>query len=142
MLEAIGAAPGSASEIDWHQAWRSSPEYQAIQDELARLRALTAERPSIEDGNDLTSYREFATPLWQQFLVVTERVFQQYWRTPTYIYSQICLCITARLIVGLVFVNAPLSIQGLQNQVFAIFELSSIFGQLVEQQMPQFVTQR
>jgi ABC-type multidrug transport system permease subunit len=41
-----------------------------------------------------------------------------------------------------VFVNAPLSIQGLQNQVFAIFELSSIFGQLVEQQMPQFVTQR
>ncbi|KAK5270552.1 Multidrug resistance protein [Exophiala xenobiotica] len=142
MLEAIGAAPGSSFEIDWHQAWRSGPEYQAVQDELARLRASTAERPSIEEEHDLASYREFATPLWQQFLVVIERVFQQYWRTPTYIYSKICLCITASLFVGLVFVNAPLSIQGLQNQMFAIFELSSIFGQLVEQQMPHFVTQR
>lgn len=142
MLEAIGAAPGSSSETDWHHTWRSSPEYQAVQNELARLRALGVEGPSVEEKHDLASYREFAAPLWQQFLVVTERVFQQYWRTPTYIYSKICLCITASLFVGLVFVNASLSIQGLQNQMFAIFELSSIFGQLVEQQMPHFVTQR
>lgn len=142
MLEAIGAAPGSFSEIDWHQTWRSSPEYQTIQDELARLRAVDAGRPSKGEKNDPASYHEFAAPLWQQFSVVTLRVFQQYWRTPSYIYSKLILCIASSLFVGLVFLNAPLTIQGLQNQMFAVFELSSIFGQLVDQQMPYFITQR
>ncbi|KAF7551877.1 hypothetical protein G7Z17_g4706 [Cylindrodendrum hubeiense] len=39
MFEAIGDAPGSHTEVDWDQVWKSSPEYRAIQDELARLRA-------------------------------------------------------------------------------------------------------
>lgn len=142
MLEAIGAAPGSFSEIDWHQTWRSSPEYQSVQDELARLRAKGAGRPSADEKHDPASYREFAAPLWQQFLVVTRRVFEQSWRTPSYIYSKLALCIFTSLFIGLVFLNAPLSKQGLQNQMFAIFELMSIVGQLVDQQMPNFITQR
>lgn len=32
--------------------------------------------------------------------------------------------------------------QGLQNQMFAIFNIFTIFGQLIQQQMPHFVTQR
>ncbi|RDL37481.1 putative ABC1 transport protein [Venustampulla echinocandica] len=142
MLEATGATPGSSSEVDWHQTWRSSPEYKDVQDELARLKALNTDLLSTDEKNDSASYSEFAAPLWQQFLVVTQRVFQQYWRTPSYIYSKLVLCIASSLFIGLVFLNAPLTIQGLQNQMFAIFELCSIFGQLVDQQMPHFVTQR
>lgn len=146
MLEAIGAAPGSVSDIDWHQTWRSSPEYHTVQCELARLRALGTDRPSTDAKNvgaaAAASYQEFAAPLWQQFEVVTQRAFQHSWRTPSYIYSKLGLCASSSLFVGLVFLNAPLTIQGLQNQMFAIFELCSIFGQLVEQQMPSFVTQR
>jgi ATP-binding cassette, subfamily G (WHITE), member 2, PDR len=142
MLEAIGAAPGSVSEIDWFQTWRSSPEYQAVQEELARLKTSSTDQLPSEKENDAGLYREFAAPLWQQFLVVTQRVFQRSWRTPSYIYSKLNLCIASSLFVGLVFCNAPLTIQGLQNQLFAIFELSSIFGQLIDQQMPHFVTQR
>jgi ATP-binding cassette, subfamily G (WHITE), member 2, PDR len=41
-----------------------------------------------------------------------------------------------------VFWNAPNTIQGLQNQMFAIFNLLTIFGQLVQQTMPHFVIQR
>ncbi|KAK4947826.1 Multidrug resistance protein [Elasticomyces elasticus] len=142
MLEAIGAAPGAVSEIDWHQAWRSSHEYRIVQSELSRLRALGTDQHATDKTNNTTSYREFAAPLWQQCIVVTQRVFQHSWRTPTYIYSKLSLCASSSLFVGLVFLNAPLTIQGLQNQMFAIFELCSIFGQLVEQQMPNFVTQR
>lgn len=142
MLEAIGAAPGTLSEVDWYQTWRSSPEYQTIQDELARLRAVGTGRLSTDEKHDPASYREFAAPLWQQFWVVTQRVFQQYWRTPSYIYSKLSLCIASSLFIGLVFLNAPLTIQGLQNQMFAIFEICSILGQLADQQMPHFVTQR
>lgn len=126
MLEAIGAAPGSSSEVDWHEIWRFSPEYQTMQAELQRFRTLGSYRPSTNEDKDPASYNEFAAPLWQQFLIVTKRVFEQYWRTPSYIYSKLCLCIASTLFIGLVFLNEPLSMQGLQNQMFAIFELAKI----------------
>ncbi|KAK7427794.1 Multidrug resistance protein [Neonectria magnoliae] len=141
MLSAIGAAPGSTTDHDWHQVWRESPEYQSVQAELQRLKA---EGPANDtsDHSGANSYREFATPLWEQLLIVTRRVFEQYWRTPSYIYSKFVLCCSVSLFIGLVFLDAPLSIQGLQNQMFAMFNILSIFGQLVQQQMPHFVTQR
>lgn len=141
MLTAIGAAPGSTTETDWHQAWRSSPEYQAVQDELQRLKSEGASHIDSQEDQK-ASFREFAASLWDQLLIVTRRVFQQYWRTPSYIYAKFILCCSVALFIGLVFLNAPLSIQGLQNQMFAIFNILSIFGQLVQQQMPHFVTQR
>lgn len=69
-------------------------------------------------------------------------MFQHSWRTPSYIYSKLSLCIATSLFIGLVSLKARLTIQGLQNQTFAIFELMSIVGQLVDQQMPNFFTQR
>lgn len=147
MLNAIGAAPGSVTEIDWHQTWLQSPEYQAVQDELGRLKADGEERGEGDTSaagkkEKENALREFAAPFWKQLLVVTQRVFQQYWRTPSYIYSKFSLGIGVALFVGLVFINAPLTIQGLQNQMFAIFNILTVFGQLVQQQMPHFVTQR
>ncbi|KAK1762467.1 putative abc transporter cdr4 protein [Phialemonium atrogriseum] len=153
MLEAVGAAPSSATDVDWHQTWRDSPEYRAVQEELRRLKAeggggpggagvAAQEQKKPTPESDGAARREFAAPLWDQLLIVTRRVFQQYWRTPSYIYSKFILCCSVALFIGLVFLNAPLSIQGLQNQMFAIFNILTIFGQLVQQQMPHFVTQR
>jgi ATP-binding cassette, subfamily G (WHITE), member 2, PDR len=142
MLEAIGAAPGSCSETDWHQTWRDSTEFQAVKSELRRLKGSGLIHGENQIAKIEEAYVEFANPLSQQLLVVTERVFQQYWRTPSYIYSKFILCCSVSLFIGLVFLNAPVSIQGLQNQMFAMFNILSIFGQLVQQQMPHFVTQR
>ncbi|KAL2172726.1 hypothetical protein VTG60DRAFT_4172 [Thermothelomyces hinnuleus] len=140
MLEVIGAAPGSSSSIDWHQTWRNSPEYAAVQAELQRLKADVKESNPITD--DPGSYREFAAPFTQQLFLVTHRVFQQYWRTPSYIYSKTSLCVLVALFIGFVFFRAPNTIQGLQNQMFAIFNILTVFGQLVQQTMPHFVIQR
>ncbi|RAH65074.1 ATP-binding cassette transporter [Aspergillus aculeatinus CBS 121060] len=142
MLEAIGAAPGSKSEVDWHEIWRSSPEYRDVQIELARLRSIpTFDTPSTS-RDDPASYNEFAVSTWRQFVLLTQRTFKQTWRTPSYIYSKLLLCTATSLFIGLVFLNSPLSIQGLQNQMFAIFELMSIVGQLVDQQFAHFIAQR
>ncbi|VTT76298.1 unnamed protein product [Fusarium fujikuroi] len=46
------------------------------------------------------------------------------------------------LFIGLSFQNSPLSLQGLQNQLFSIFMLLVIFAFLTYQTMPGFVTQR
>jgi ATP-binding cassette subfamily G (WHITE) protein 2 (PDR) len=139
MLEVIGAAPGTSTDIDWHQTWRNSPEYQDVQSELQRLKA---GRAADAGATDKSSYREFAAPFAVQFQQVLHRVFQQYWRTPSYIYSKAALCILVSLFIGLVFLNAPNTNQGMQNQMFAIFNLLTVFGQLVQQTMPHFVTQR
>ncbi|KAK5654333.1 hypothetical protein OQA88_7511 [Cercophora sp. LCS_1] len=140
MLEVIGAAPGTHSDIDWFDAWRGSPEYEAVQQELQRLKADTKESAAlaIDDG----SYREFAAPFFKQLVEVTRRVFEQYWRTPSYIYSKMALCVSVALFIGFVFYDAPNTIQGLQNQMFAIFNIFTVFGQLVQQTMPHFVIQR
>ncbi|KAL2198143.1 ABC-2 type transporter-domain-containing protein [Corynascus similis CBS 632.67] len=140
MLEVIGAAPGSTSSIDWHQTWRNSPEYASVQAELQRLKSDVKESNPITD--DPGSYREFAAPFTQQLVHVTHRVFQQYWRTPSYIYSKTSLCVLVALFIGFVFYKAPNTIQGLQNQMFAIFNILTVFGQLVQQTMPHFVIQR
>lgn len=91
MLEVIGTAPGSTTTIDWPAVWRQSPEYKEVQDELERLSLtpVAAEDPSMEAA----AHQEFAATSKEQYAQVTKRVFQQYWRSPGYIYSKVLLAI-------------------------------------------------
>ncbi|KAI0469153.1 ABC-2 type transporter-domain-containing protein [Xylaria cf. heliscus] len=140
MLDAIGAAPGSSTDRDWFQTWRESPEYRDVKAELQRLNDEAPELPPPTEDDQ--SFREHAAPFMTQFKEVTYRVFQQYWRNPTYIYSKAALCTFVALFIGFVFFRAPNTIQGLQNQTFAVFQLLTVFGQMVQQTMPHFVVQR
>lgn len=138
MLHVIGAAPGSQTEIDWFQTWRNSPECDALHKELDQmaidLRGTLPEDPSMRHS--------FAAPMTTQLYLVTKRVFQQYWRTPAYIWSKCALCIISPLFVGFTFYKAKNDVQGMQNQMFSIFMLLVVFGPMAEQIMPHFVTQR
>ncbi|TPX53609.1 hypothetical protein PhCBS80983_g06254 [Powellomyces hirtus] len=141
MLEVIGAAPGTTTDIDWNEVWLKSPERVAVGQELGNLKQLAQRNVTPAVRNEL-DYTEFAAPFSQQLLETTKRVFQQYWRTPSYIYSKALLCIGSALFIGFSFYKAGTSMQGLQNQMFSIFMLLTIFGQLSQQIMPHFVTQR
>jgi ABC-type multidrug transport system ATPase subunit len=143
MLSVIGAAPGSYTEIDWFRTWRESPEYRRVQNQLETWKKELPQRTQpVSDPNKKTDYREFAAPFYLQFLEVQKRIFQQYWRTPSYIYSKISLCILTGLFIGFSFYRAPNTQQGLQNQLFGIFMLLTLFSQLVQQIMPNFVIAR
>lgn len=144
MLEVIGAAPGSSSDIDWPAVWRQSIEYQEVQRELSTMKQ---ERSSVastklDESQQGSAYREFAVGMWTQWLQVQKRVFQQHWRIPSYIYAKLFMCVAAALFIGFSFFNTSNTRQGLQNQMLGIFMLTSVFGQLVQQLMPLFVTQR
>ncbi|KAF8459891.1 putative ABC transporter [Kalaharituber pfeilii] len=143
MLEVIGAAGNVAlaTRNDWPEVWNASPEKAAVkaelkrmQQELSQLPPRTVDHPGAND--------EFAVSFPTQVLVCTRRVFEQYWRTPTYIYSKTFLCVATALFIGFSFFDAGTSLQGLQNQMFSIFMLLTIFGNLTQQMMPHFVTQR
>ncbi|PLN79457.1 putative multidrug resistance ABC transporter [Aspergillus taichungensis] len=148
MLDVIGAAPGSHTDIDWFDTWRKSPEYARVQEHLAELKHERSQQTDIsradsdQNHEDKASYREFAAPFSEQLCEVQLRVFQQIWRSPTYIYSKTLLCVSSALFVGLSLFRTPNTMQGLENQMFAIFMLLTLFGQLIQQIMPHFVTQR
>ncbi|KAI9367540.1 ABC-2 type transporter-domain-containing protein [Aspergillus egyptiacus] len=139
MLEVIGAAPGSQADRDWSEVWNQSPERRQVQQELARMKEELSQKPAPPRTPE---YGEFATPLWHQFLVCLKRMFEQYWRSPSYIYSKAAMCIIPPLFIGFTFWREPTSIAGMQNMMMAIFMLLVIFPNLVQQMMPYFVTQR
>ncbi|KAK7425746.1 Multidrug resistance protein [Neonectria magnoliae] len=141
MLEVIGAAPGAHTDIDWPAVWRQSPEYQGVQQELTRLIAGGSVQAQ-QTAQETTNYAEFAAGMPTQFFEVTKRVFQQYWRSPSYIYSKATLSFGAALFIGLSFLNAKNTQRGLQNQMFGVFIFLTVFSQVVEQIMPNFVQQR
>lgn len=94
MLEVIGAAPGTRTEIDWHQRWLDSPERVAVREELDRIErecsAKTTNTPN--DDADTSAYSEFAAPFTDQLVVTLKRSWWQLWRSPSYIYSKVGLC--------------------------------------------------
>lgn len=81
ILETIGAAPGSHSDIDWPQVWIDSEDRTAVRAHLAELKETRPkETQAASNNNDKASYHEFAASFWTQQVQVQKRVFQQYWR--------------------------------------------------------------
>lgn len=146
MLHVIGAAPGSHTTIDFAEVWNNSPERRAVRAEIDRLLdefgALhrTQTRESIKEQQK--QIREFAAPLWTQYVLVTRRTFEQYWRTPRYIWSKIILVVFSALFNGFTFFRAQNSLSGMQNLMFSIFIFTMVFNSLVQQLMPYWVIQR
>lgn len=91
MLDVIGAASGSNEARNWADTWRSSTEYTKIQQELDALE----KKPMPKSSHDETSARQYSSPFHMQFWFCTKRVFEQYWRTPSYLYSKLAMCLVA-----------------------------------------------
>ncbi|KAL4754751.1 hypothetical protein BDW72DRAFT_200447 [Aspergillus terricola var. indicus] len=87
MLEVIGAAPGSHTEIDWVKTWRESPEYAKVKEHLAELRATLSAKPV--DTSDPSALSKFAAPfsvqLWE--CPVTQRSLYEARERPSKAYS-------------------------------------------------------
>ena len=91
LLQITREASNSESTPDWPAIWRDSEERKAIKAELARMKGMLSQQPlSIHDPDAL---RSFAAPFGSQLWIVLVRVFQQYWRTPSYLYSKLALCL-------------------------------------------------
>ncbi|KAF9776373.1 hypothetical protein IL306_005456 [Fusarium sp. DS 682] len=144
MLGIIKPPSADASAVvDWHQVWRDSPEFKLVKAELARLNALpTTPSPTnaMLDG-DGSQHQEFVASFWTQFWQVLLRTWKHFWRSPTYIWSKTSLIVLSSLYLGFSF-EAKNTIQGLQNQLYAIYMYLVLFGNINEQIMPMFIPQR
>ncbi|OQV04384.1 hypothetical protein CLAIMM_09274 [Cladophialophora immunda] len=137
ILETISRDASVEPHRDWPELWKSSQECWAVVNELDRIQL--GDSDGLARSEDL---EEFAMPLLAQIKLTTIRVFQQYWRTPSYIWGKTLLGVVAALFIGFSFFRFDLSLQGMQNTIFSIFMLASILNPLVQQIMPRFVMQR
>lgn len=135
----VGAGATGKSSQDWHEVWKGSQECIDVQTELAHIKD---EMSQQTHSSSERTHSEFAMPFTSQLIEVTTRVFQQYWRTPAYIYSKIFLGVASALFIGFSFFHAESSQLGIQEMIFSLFMITTIFTSLVQQIMPRFVLQR
>ncbi|KAL2818268.1 ABC-2 type transporter-domain-containing protein [Aspergillus granulosus] len=139
ILEIIGAGASGKSTLDWPVIWKESTQARDIQTEIDRIHQ---ERGAATTQEDSGTHQEYAMPFTSQLWHVTQRVFQQYWREPIYIWAKLILAIASSLFIGFTFFKPDSSQQGFQDVLFSAFMLTSIFSTLVQQIMPKFVVQR
>ncbi|KAF4947363.1 hypothetical protein FSARC_13984 [Fusarium sarcochroum] len=138
MLEIVNNGTNSKGE-DWHTVWKGSQERTAVETEVERIHSTMS---STTPQDDAASHSEFAMPFYIQLREVTIRVFQQYWRMPAYILSKLMLGTIAGLFVGFSFWQADATFAGMQNILFSVFMIITVFSTLVQQIQPHFLTQR
>ncbi|KAH7270978.1 ABC-2 type transporter-domain-containing protein [Fusarium solani] len=140
ILEVISNVTNNKGE-DWHSVWKGSEEHQAVETEIDRIHA-EKQNEAAAGEDEASSHAEFAMPFFSQLQAVSYRVFQQYWRMPAYIFAKFMLGIVAGLFIGFSFFQESTSQAGMQNVIFSVFLLTTIFTTLVQQIIPNFVTQR
>lgn len=131
MLEIVNSGANSKGE-EWDSVWKNSSQWQANREEIERLHQNADGAASSGDEHD-SSHAEFAMPFMAQLWAVTYRVFQQYWRTPSYVFAKFALGIAAGLFIGFTFYDADTSQAGMQNVIFSVFMVTTIFSTLVQQ---------
>ncbi|KAH6710868.1 AtrD, ABC-transporter [Leptodontidium sp. MPI-SDFR-AT-0119] len=127
------------SKIPWSQIWSYSDERRRIKQDLAKIKARSSNPPDQQKG---LSSSEFVTIFGYQLYIVTQRCFENNWRTPSNIYSKVFLTLGAAIVNEFSFYHSQNSLQGLQNQIFSTFILLTLHSNLVQITMPQFLANR
>ncbi|KAF7867296.1 hypothetical protein EAF04_005379 [Stromatinia cepivora] len=128
-------------DSNWSQKWSESPQRQAAQQYLQQFTMASGSSP--EGRAFKTPVRsEYATSFFRQLVIVTERIFQEYWRDPTYLYSKLALCAGVCFFNGISFYKTPLDMQGFVNFLFSIFLISQLFSTLDQQIIPRLANNR
>lgn len=128
------------SKVDWPALWQQSAESKAISDVLGHL----ALQHETSDGQDQhrTKHSEYAAPFLSQLHHVWLRTWIHYWRSPGYVWSRAALAAGSSLFNAYSFFDPASSPQGVQNSMFSVFMLTTVFTAMVQQIIPRFAAQR
>jgi ATP-binding cassette, subfamily G (WHITE), member 2, SNQ2 len=135
----IDVVSGSLSQgRDWNKVWLESPEHAAVKKELDELIQDAASKPpgTLDDG------REFATTLWEQTKIVTQRNNVSLWRNTDYANNKFALHIGSALFNGFSFWMIGNSVADLQLRLFTIFNFIFVAPGVIAQLQPLFIGRR
>lgn len=140
------AKPGLGRDgrrIDWNAEWRESAERRALMDEIYHIVETRSHAVPTEGQNASKSAgNEFAAPTWLQSLLLTQRVFRQYWRDPSYYYSKIFVSCLIGIFNGFTFWMAARSgsVSSLQDLMFSCFLIILLPPIILNSSVPKFYT--
>ncbi|KAI0114413.1 BcatrD protein [Nemania sp. FL0031] len=140
MMDVVKNA-ASGTQLNWPDIWSKSPECAAVKAESERMKHRLSAAPRTTETNE-THSTEFAAPFWYQLLLVTKRAFQHDWRSPEYLYSKSLTTFGCAFINGVSFWASGSRPQDIQNQIFSLFLLTTIFGTHVQLIMERFYNSR
>jgi ATP-binding cassette subfamily G (WHITE) protein 2 (SNQ2) len=135
----IDVVSGSLSQgRDWNQVWLASPEHEKAVQELDHIiRDAAAKDPgTVDDGH------EFATPLWEQIKLVTQRDTISLYRNPEYINNKFMLHIGSALFNGFTFWMIGDAVGDLQLRLFTVFNFIFVAPGVINQLQPLFIDRR
>ncbi|TDZ30775.1 ABC transporter G family member 21 [Colletotrichum spinosum] len=123
---------------DWNDVWLSSPEHEAVVNELDHMITDAAAKPpgTVDDGH------EFALPLWQQIKIVTQRMNVSLYRNVDYVNNKFALHIFSALFNGFSFWMIGDSVGDLQSRLFTIFNFIFVAPGVLAQVQPLFIDRR
>lgn len=123
---------------DWNSVWLSSPEHAAVSEELDLITSAAASEPptTLDDG------REFATSLWEQTRLVTQRMNMSLYRNTEYVNGKLVLHAMSALVNGFSFWMIGDSVGDLQLRLFTIFNFIFVAPGVINQLQPVFIARR
>jgi ABC-type multidrug transport system ATPase subunit len=132
----IDVVSGTLSQgKDWNQIWLDSPEHKNTVEELDRI---IADAAAKEPGTKDDGY-EFATPLWEQTKLVTQRMNISLWRNTDYINNKFALHIGSALFNGFSFWMIGNTVADLQLRLFTVFNFIFVAPGVIAQLQPLFM---
>ncbi|KJJ34488.1 hypothetical protein AFLA70_519g000610 [Aspergillus flavus AF70] len=124
---------------EWHDIWLESPEHRYTVKELDRMLEEAASKPSETHSDD---DNEFATPLWTQIKIVTQRMNIALYRNTDYVNNKFILHIISALFNGFSFWKTGDTVGDLQMRLFTIFNFIFVAPGVVNQLQPLFIERR
>jgi hypothetical protein len=132
----IDVVSGTLSQgKDWNRIWLDSPEHKNTVEELDRI---IADAAAKEPGTKDDGY-EFATPLWEQTKLVTQRMNISLWRNTDYINNKFALHIGSALFNGFSFWMIGNTVADLQLRLFTVFNFIFVAPGVIAQLQPLFM---
>ncbi|MCJ1352541.1 MAG: hypothetical protein MMC33_002525 [Icmadophila ericetorum] len=133
-----GGQRSDGKRLDWNQEWRDSVENKELLDEIGHInlsRSKIAPHPT-------NTQREFASPIYLQTTELTKRVFTQYWRDPSYLYSKIFTSVIIGIFNAFTFYKLGNTVQDMQNRMFTSFLIIVLPPTVVNGVVPKFFQNR
>ncbi|KAM6508779.1 ATP-binding cassette transporter snq2 [Fusarium solani] len=129
LLIEVAARKSRDTEHDWCQIWQDSDEVAVV------LRAIdtitTAVRQAPREQGPSMPHDQYASPTYQQILLLTKRTLLQYWRTPDYIYSRLYCSFAHSLLNGLIFLRLGNTRADMQYRIFSCFLILMIIPEFI-----------
>ncbi|KAI9711691.1 MAG: hypothetical protein M1828_001802 [Chrysothrix sp. TS-e1954] len=124
------------SRVNWNEEWRRSDEAKRVDEEIEAIKNERCRLPEPEKG----SQHAFAAPIWTQTGMLTQRLFRQYWRDPSYLYGKLFSAVIVAIFNGFTFYALGNTTTDMQNRMFSAFLILTIPPTVVNTVVPKFFT--